>query len=252
MMTSSNVNIFRVTGPLCGEFTGPGEFPSQMPVTRSFDAFFDLRLNKRLNKKSWGWWFETPPWSLWRECNDIWNFRWYLRTTYIKFGFNKIVIEFWGHELDNLIDVIPYIKDKRFSQESDFDKLGRDMVSQLYALGDQLKENKAISVTAIRNRLHDYQSQIENIALCMADNYGADFDNMIQWMDYAAGSPVYSQSSRLGFEISYINFATRYVRFMGDNILTMFKSNRKQRLGASWQLDTEPSVHLCRLLLSHH
>ena len=26
MMTSSNGNIFRVTDPLCGEFTGPGEF----------------------------------------------------------------------------------------------------------------------------------------------------------------------------------------------------------------------------------
>ena len=39
MMTSSNGNIFRVTGPLCGEFTGPGEFPTQRPVTRSFDVF---------------------------------------------------------------------------------------------------------------------------------------------------------------------------------------------------------------------
>ena len=36
MMTSSNGNIFRVTGHLCGEFTGPGEFPAQRPVTRSF------------------------------------------------------------------------------------------------------------------------------------------------------------------------------------------------------------------------
>ena len=45
MMTSSNGNIFRVTGPLCREFTGPGEFPAQRPVTRSFDVFFDLRLN---------------------------------------------------------------------------------------------------------------------------------------------------------------------------------------------------------------
>ena len=27
MMTSSNGNIFRVTDPLCGEFTGPGDFP---------------------------------------------------------------------------------------------------------------------------------------------------------------------------------------------------------------------------------
>ena len=29
-----------------------GEFPSQSPVTRSFDVFFDLRLNKRLSKQS--------------------------------------------------------------------------------------------------------------------------------------------------------------------------------------------------------
>ena len=69
MMTSSNGNIFRVTGPLCGEFTGPVEFPTQRPVTRSFDVFFDLRLNKRLSKQPWGWWFETPSWSLWRQCN---------------------------------------------------------------------------------------------------------------------------------------------------------------------------------------
>ena len=26
-----------------------GEFPAQRPVTRSFDVFFDLRLNKRLS-----------------------------------------------------------------------------------------------------------------------------------------------------------------------------------------------------------
>ena len=71
MMTSSNGNIFRVTGPLCGEFTGPGEFPTQRPVTRTFDVFFDLRLNKRLSKQAWGWWFETLSWSLWRHCNVI-------------------------------------------------------------------------------------------------------------------------------------------------------------------------------------
>ena len=29
----------------------PGEFPSQRPVTRRFDVFFDLRPNKRLNKQ---------------------------------------------------------------------------------------------------------------------------------------------------------------------------------------------------------
>ena len=46
-----------------------GEFPSQRPVTRSFDAFFDLRPNKRLRKQSWGWWFETSSNPLWRHCN---------------------------------------------------------------------------------------------------------------------------------------------------------------------------------------
>ena len=30
-----------------------GEIPGQRPVTRSFDVFFDLRLNKRLSKQSW-------------------------------------------------------------------------------------------------------------------------------------------------------------------------------------------------------
>ena len=47
------------------------EFPAQIPVTRNFDVFFDLRLNERLSKQSWGWWSETPPWSLWRQCNDL-------------------------------------------------------------------------------------------------------------------------------------------------------------------------------------
>ena len=45
------------------------KFTSQRPVRRSFDVFFDLRLNKRLSKQSWGWWFETPSRSLWRHCN---------------------------------------------------------------------------------------------------------------------------------------------------------------------------------------
>ena len=46
-----------------------GEFPTQRPVTRSFDVFFDLRLNIRLSKQPRGWWFETQSWSLWRHCN---------------------------------------------------------------------------------------------------------------------------------------------------------------------------------------
>ena len=71
MMTSWNGNIYRVTGHLCGDFTGPGEFPAQRPVTRIFEVFFDLRLNKRLSKQSWGWWFETPSRPLWRHSNTM-------------------------------------------------------------------------------------------------------------------------------------------------------------------------------------
>ena len=119
MMTSSNGNIFHVTGPLCGEFTGllfylrlnkwvskPSrrrwlETPSRslwchcddstpshqlppsifanasrrrIPLTKANNAelwflFFDLRLNERFSKQSWGWWFETPSRPLWRHCN---------------------------------------------------------------------------------------------------------------------------------------------------------------------------------------
>ena len=47
------------------------EFPTQRPLTRSFDVFFDLRLNKRLNKQSWGWLFETLSRPFWCHCNVI-------------------------------------------------------------------------------------------------------------------------------------------------------------------------------------
>ena len=74
MMTSSNGNILRVTGPLllalcAGNSPVNGEFPTQRPVTRSFGVFFDLRLNRRLSKQSWGWLSETPSYPLWRHCN---------------------------------------------------------------------------------------------------------------------------------------------------------------------------------------
>ena len=68
MTTSSNRNIFHVTG---GNSPVTGEFPAQRPATRSFDVFFDLRLNKRLSKQSWGWLFGTSLGPLWRHCNEL-------------------------------------------------------------------------------------------------------------------------------------------------------------------------------------
>ena len=55
---------------LCaGNSPVPGEFPTQRPVTRSFDVFFDLHPNKRLSKQWRGWSFETPSCPLWRHRN---------------------------------------------------------------------------------------------------------------------------------------------------------------------------------------
>ena len=50
MMTSSNGNIFRVTGPLCGAFTVDRWIPLTKASDTGFDVLFDLRLNKRLSK----------------------------------------------------------------------------------------------------------------------------------------------------------------------------------------------------------
>ena len=66
------METFATTLAICaGNSPVPGEFPVQRPVTRSFDVFFDLCLNKRLNKLSWGWWFETPSCPLWRHRNML-------------------------------------------------------------------------------------------------------------------------------------------------------------------------------------
>ena len=62
---------FRVTGLLCGEFTGHRWIPITMASDAELWFFFNLRPNKRLSKQSWGWWFETPSCSLWRHCNAL-------------------------------------------------------------------------------------------------------------------------------------------------------------------------------------
>ena len=71
MMTSSNETFSELLALCAGNSPVTGEFPSQRPVTRSFDVFFDLRLNKRLSKQSWGWWLETPSPPLWRHRNVV-------------------------------------------------------------------------------------------------------------------------------------------------------------------------------------
>ena len=70
MMTSSNGNIFRVTGLLWGEFTGL----RWSPLTKASDAelwcfLWSASEKKRLSTQSRRRWFQTPSRSLWSHCN---------------------------------------------------------------------------------------------------------------------------------------------------------------------------------------
>ena len=69
-MTSSMETFSALLAICAGNSPAAGEIPAQSPVTRSFDIFFDLRMDKRLSKQSWGWWFETLSRPLWRQYND--------------------------------------------------------------------------------------------------------------------------------------------------------------------------------------
>ena len=64
-MMMSSMEILSMILALSGNSLVTDEFLQQKPVTRSFDIFFDLRLNKRLSKQSRRRWFETPC-SVWR------------------------------------------------------------------------------------------------------------------------------------------------------------------------------------------
>ena len=79
MMTSPNRNPFRVTGPCAGIFPHKCQWLGAL-------VFFYLRLNKRLSRQSWGWWFQTSLCSLWRHFNvPVINWREFLRILLICF-----------------------------------------------------------------------------------------------------------------------------------------------------------------------
>ena len=100
--------FFALLALCAGNSPVTGKFPSQGPVARSFDVF-DLRLNKRLSKQSWGWLFETPLRSLWRHCNDE-NLH----------GFSTVHLN-WAHryqfrcQLSVNLSIIPMVKMLCFS-----------------------------------------------------------------------------------------------------------------------------------------
>ena len=83
IMTSSNGNIFRVTGHLGGESTGH----RWIPRTKTSDAellMFPLICTWNHQPQSWGWWFEMTSSPLWRHCN-VWSIgrdTWYISSPF--------------------------------------------------------------------------------------------------------------------------------------------------------------------------
>ena len=68
----NQMETFSALLALCaGNSPVTGEFPAQRAVMRSFDVFFDLRLNERLSKQWCDWWFKTQSRPLWRHSNGI-------------------------------------------------------------------------------------------------------------------------------------------------------------------------------------
>ena len=114
MMTSSNGNMFRVTGfyagnPLVTAGNSPvtGEFPSHRPVTRSFDVFFDKRLDKRLSKQSRLIWDASL--SLWRHCNVVPNSDPVIRAAVRSFGVQRVtLVQFWIDETGQIGGSVHY------------------------------------------------------------------------------------------------------------------------------------------------
>ena len=92
----------------------PGEFPAQRPVTRSFDVFFDLHPNKRLNKQWLGWWFETPSCPLRGHRNDhvcsLWDILYFHVRSYsceIRVGLKAPFINFYVGLMFDYVKVPP-------------------------------------------------------------------------------------------------------------------------------------------------
>ena len=87
MMTSSNGNIFYITGSLCREFTSHRWHKGQWRGALIFSLICapingwvnsceagelrHHRVHYDVYVTGWGWWVETPSHSLWRQCNRV-------------------------------------------------------------------------------------------------------------------------------------------------------------------------------------
>ena len=84
-----------------GNSLASGEFPAQRPVTRSYNVFYDLCLNKRLRKQSFGWWFEKLSHPLY----GIWS--WVCRATYQLHHVNGLVQD-CSNSITNALELLKF------------------------------------------------------------------------------------------------------------------------------------------------
>ena len=88
----------------------PGEFPAQRPVTRSFDVFFDLRLNKRLgNQPNWNSHTQKIVNKISRTLGVMNRLKRYLPISAMKLMYDSLILSHlkfgitnWGFEWDRI------------------------------------------------------------------------------------------------------------------------------------------------------
>ena len=102
IMTSSNGNIWCVTGPLRGESADHWWIPITKISGMELWCFFDFNLNKKLSKQSRCWCFDMLLHSLWRHCN--------YSSIHLKIGCQKINyanpgLTKWYHYYDTFVIV---------------------------------------------------------------------------------------------------------------------------------------------------
>ena len=100
-------NIFVLLALCEGKPRVTGEFPSQRPVTRSFEVFFYLRLNKWWSKQSRRRWFETPMRSLWHPCD---YYHKYVADTFIRESDSTICLGVYRDEPEQIFSLCSHRK----------------------------------------------------------------------------------------------------------------------------------------------
>ena len=114
-----------------------------------------------------------------------------------------------ANEKDNLIGVIPSIKDKRFSQELHFDKFERKMVSQFDQLNADLcniVEKYCASCFAIQHVIHEFINKIQTPVSPVRGRNPSEKGNHYRKFGDSAQPLVSSNisSHRVGKTVSYV------------------------------------------------